>query len=60
MVDDATIAKIIGLQADLAEKAGFLIEAANEHGGRDNISVVMVEVTDALEKKGFFARLRGK
>lgn len=60
MVDDATIAKIMGLPSDLTEKAGFLIEAANEHGGRDNISVVMVEVTDAFEKKGFFARLRGK
>lgn len=60
MVDDATIGKIMGVQADLAEKAGFLIEAANEHGGRDNISVVMVEVTEAFEKKGFFARLRGK
>jgi len=60
MVDDATIAKILCVQADLSEKAGFLIEAANEHGGRDNISVVMVEVTEALEKKGFFARLRGK
>lgn len=60
MIDDATIAKIMNVQADLTEKAAFLIEAANEHGGRDNISVVMVEVTDTLEKKGFFARLRGK
>lgn len=60
MVDDATIAKIIGVQSDLSEKAGFLVEAANERGGRDNISVLMVEVTEALEKKGFFAKLRGK
>ena len=59
MVDDATIGKILCVQAELSEKAGFLIDAANEHGGRDNISVVMVEVTQVLEKKGFFARLRG-
>jgi len=38
----------------------LLIEAANERGGRDNISVILVEVTDAAEKKGLFARLLGK
>ena len=35
-------------------------EAANEAGGRDNISVLLVEVGDVPEKKGLIARLLGK
>nr|WP_326532581.1 Stp1/IreP family PP2C-type Ser/Thr phosphatase [Rhodoferax sp.] len=60
MVDDASIARIALEPVDLGDKAGLLIEAANERGGRDNISVILVEVTDAAEKKGLFARLLGK
>ena len=45
MVEDVTIKEII-LQADasLEEKAGKLIEMANENGGRDNISLVLVHI----------------
>lgn len=60
MVDDASIARIVSVEAELGEKADLLIEAANEHGGRDNISVVMVEALEIVEKKGLFARLLGK
>lgn len=45
MVEDVTIKEII-LQSDasLEEKAGKLIEMANENGGRDNISLVLVHI----------------
>jgi len=60
MVDDATIAKIVGLDTGLEQKAVSLIEAANENGGRDNISVIVVGVSEASEKRGLMARLLGK
>jgi protein phosphatase len=60
MVDDAAIAKIVSADADLDYKATQLIDAANANGGRDNISVLMVEVKEATEKRGLIARLLGK
>ncbi len=60
MVDDASIARIVSGPEDLAFKAEQLISAANEKGGRDNISVLMVEVGEAPEKRGLIARLLGK
>ena len=43
MVGDETIAEIISSGKGLNERAEALIEAANEHGGRDNIAVVLIE-----------------
>jgi PPM family protein phosphatase len=60
MVDDASIAKIMQSDADLAHKADLLIDLANQHGGRDNISVVLVEVCEEIERRGLIARLLGK
>jgi protein phosphatase len=60
MVDDASIARIISTADALEHKAAALVDAANEHGGRDNISVLMVEVAEAPEKRGLIARLLGK
>ncbi len=60
MVDDAAIAKIVAEELDLEQKAARLIDAANHNGGRDNISVLMVEVGDEPEKRGLIARLLGK
>lgn len=60
MIDDAAIAKIVGQDVPLEQKAGHLIDAANENGGRDNISVLMIEVQEAAEKKGLIARWLGK
>ena len=42
MVDDEEIRKIIKGQRDSAEKAEKLIEAANQNGGKDNITVVVI------------------
>ncbi len=60
MVDDAAIAKIVSADLDLEQKAVQLVDAANANGGRDNISVLMVEVVEAPEKRGLIARLLGK
>jgi PPM family protein phosphatase len=60
MVEDEVIARILLEDADLAQKAEMLVATANENGGRDNISVLIVAVSDAIERKGLFARLLGK
>ena len=60
MVTDAGIAKILLGPADLAQKAELLVNEANDNGGRDNISVLLVEASEAMEKKGLIARLLGK
>ena len=60
MVADELIARIVSEGATLDQKADLLISAANENGGRDNISVLMVSVSEAAERRGLFARLLGK
>ncbi|MEO6624388.1 MAG: Stp1/IreP family PP2C-type Ser/Thr phosphatase, partial [Burkholderiaceae bacterium] len=60
MVDDGEIASILGGESPLEQKADSLIVAANEHGGRDNISVLLVQVDAATEKRGLISRLLGK
>jgi protein phosphatase len=60
MVNDDAIAKIVTSELTLDQKAKQLIDAANENGGRDNISVLMVELHEAPEKRGLIARWLGK
>ncbi len=60
MVDDAEIASILGGPTPMEAKADSLVAAANEHGGRDNISVLLVQVDAATEKRGLISRLLGK
>jgi PPM family protein phosphatase len=60
MVSDAAIAKILAADIDFEQKADQLIVAANEGGGRDNISVLLTEVSETAEKRGLIARLLGK
>lgn len=43
MVDDDDIRILMEQQADIAGKAEKLIETANQNGGKDNITVVVVE-----------------
>ena len=60
MVDDGEIASILGGESPIEQKAESLVMAANEHGGRDNISVLLVQVDAAAEKRGLISRLLGK
>jgi serine/threonine protein phosphatase PrpC len=60
MVRDAEIAKILEMPAPLHQRAQSLIDAANARGGRDNITVLLVQVEVEPEKRGLIARLLGK
>jgi serine/threonine protein phosphatase PrpC len=60
MVGDAEIAGVLESQAPMDQKADRLITVANEHGGRDNITVLMVQAGAASEKRGLISRLLGK
>jgi protein phosphatase len=44
MLDDESIAQVLAGAESLSEAAASLIEAANEAGGKDNISVVLARV----------------
>lgn len=43
MVEDENIRLIVNGQRDVVEKAQELVKAANENGGSDNISVILIE-----------------
>ena len=44
MLEDAEILSIVRNNADIEDAARMLIDRANEHGGKDNISVIIVEL----------------
>jgi serine/threonine protein phosphatase PrpC len=60
MVEDDAIVKIMSTEGELEPLAAELIAAANANGGRDNISVLLVAASEAVEKRGLIARLLGK
>lgn len=52
MLEDEEIRKIVLGQRDIVEKTEKLIETANENGGKDNITVVLIEpFSDKLESE---------
>ncbi|MBQ5376280.1 MAG: SpoIIE family protein phosphatase, partial [Lachnospiraceae bacterium] len=44
MLEDEEIRMVSSAQRDLLEKTDALVRIANQNGGKDNISVVMIEV----------------
>lgn len=60
MVGDEEIAAILKMPTPLEQRAQVLIDTANKHGGRDNISVLLAQVDAAPEKRGLISRLLGK
>jgi serine/threonine protein phosphatase PrpC len=52
MVPDARVAEIIASAPDLSTAATRLIAAANEAGGRDNITVILFRVEDVTPGEG--------
>lgn len=56
MVGDAEITKLLGLKLPLAQRAQGLIQAANAHGGRDNITVLLVKVEATPGESGLVTR----
>jgi PPM family protein phosphatase len=60
MVDDQSIARILGSQDPLEQRVGQLIDAANANGGRDNISVLVARAGSDTKRRGLISRLLGK
>ncbi|MEN9373003.1 MAG: hypothetical protein RIR79_555 [Pseudomonadota bacterium] len=60
MMNDAAIGRIASLNIEIEQRAIGLINAANQMGGRDNISILMIEVTEVVEKRSLIARWLGK
>lgn len=60
MVEDAEIATIVKSDQSLDDLADKLIAVANEHGGRDNISVLLVLAGADKEKRGLISRFLKK
>lgn len=44
MLEDEEIGRILKSQSTIEERAGKLIEAANSNGGKDNITVIIIDV----------------
>jgi protein phosphatase len=49
MVSDEEIRSIVSEDKDLESKGRRLIDSANEHGGRDNIAVILIEIPGGLK-----------
>ena len=60
MANDAEIASVLESQTPVAQKADQLISLANEHGGRDNISVLLIQAGAADKRRGLISRLLRK
>lgn len=60
MVSDADITSVVAGEESLESKARQLIVAANEGGGRDNISVLLAQAEEAGVKRGILSRMLGK
>lgn len=60
MLSDAAIAAEFSRHEELHILAESLIAAANDAGGRDNISVLLINASESTKKRGFIGRLLGK
>lgn len=58
MVDDASIAAILGRRGTLAGQAQALVDCANARGGRDNIAVVLVRSTQPARRRRWWSGVR--
>ena len=59
MVADAELAEMVRAPLPLEEKATLLIDTANANGGRDNVSVLLVQAAAGGKKRGLMSRLLG-
>ena len=60
MLSDSVIAAEFSRNGELQALAAALIAAANESGGRDNVSVLLINASESTKKPGFIGRLLGK
>lgn len=59
MVDDVSIARILHNGTSLDQMSQQLVCQANENGGRDNITVLLIQAADTLAKRGLITRWLG-
>ena len=59
MVNDDDLAQLMRTPVPLEEKAALLIDTANAHGGRDNVSVLLVQAAAGGKKRSLMSRLLG-
>jgi protein phosphatase len=60
MVAEQEIADILNFPVALESKAQKLIDAANSHGGRDNIGVLLIHAATDFKKTTIMSRLLGR
>jgi protein phosphatase len=60
MVADSVIATLFSSEVPLDALAAGLVECANANGGRDNISVLLVNASQSTKRRSLMDRLRGK
>ncbi len=59
MVSDEEIAAILTAETSLDASANELVRAANDHGGRDNVSVILIRVDGHVPRpKGLISKMR--
>ena len=59
MVPDLDLAELVRTPIPLEEKATLLVDAANANGGRDNVSVLLVQAAAGGKKRSLMSRLLG-
>lgn len=59
MVCDEDLAQLMRTPTSLEEKAALLIDTANTNGGRDNVSVLLVQAAAGGKKRSLMSRLWG-
>ena len=60
MMPDSAMAEVLQHGVSLLPMAQELVTLANQNGGRDNITVLLIQASASLEKRGLMARLLGK
>ena len=60
MLADDDIAAVLAAGMTLEQTAQRLIDLANERGGRDNVSVIVVKAHEPPKKSGVMAKLLRK
>ena len=60
MVRDERMATLLVTAGTLEEKCHALVDAANDSGGRDNISVILTQASDRQVRKGLLSRMLGR
>lgn len=59
MVSEDVIAKVLAMDRSLAKKADDLIELALAGGGKDNVTVILIETVQPGRLKGLLNRIKG-